>query len=573
MHLKTILRRSAAFLTLLCLLAALCPAALAAPPEITVDLPATASVVVGGDLTLTVTASGEGLVYQWYKNDVLVENQLSATYTETGVTADSDNARYSCYVQNADGSCSSSVCTLTVIQQPVLTQDIGTTALTVNEGDTISLTAYASGANLLIQWFLVTPDGDFNVIQGQTGNTLSVAATEKYADADVYCQFTNEAGNVTTSRCHITFNGPTPSPSPTPGPPVITKDPTGETVQEGGSAVFIARADGATGIVWRFISPDGNQSFDFDLAGNQFPGLVISGGNSETLSLSNIPYELDGWKVACSFTGQGGDALSRSAAIRVQQISSTLNIITQPVGGTMTVEENPDFMLSIQASADNGGTLGYQWYSAATNSAAAMAAIPGATNSSYRPERTEGTRYYRVGVTVSNNGFTSEPVYSSTVSVTFTAAAPAHEHSYSTVWEHNDISHWHQCTCGDHADEAFHTYEWTTLKAATKDADGEQRGVCTVCGYETTQPIPAGTQTEDGEEPENAKTEKRGGGGIWLVLLGILAAGVVGGAAYLIRRILREDDEDDWDEEDWDENAEEETDEEDPDDGDDTKLF
>lgn len=561
---KTFLRRSTVFLALACLLFILCPAALAVAPEITGDLPDTASVVDGGDFTLTVTASGEGLVYQWYKNDVLVEDQIGATYTETGVTAESNNARYSCYVQNADGSCNSSVCTLTVVQQPVLTEDIETTALTVSEGETITLTAYASGENLLIQWFRVAPDGDYSVIQGQTGNTLSVTATDAYANADIYCQFTNEAGSVTSSQCHITFNGSVPS--PTTSPPVITKDPVGETVQEGGSAIFIARADGATGITWRFISPDGNQSFDFNLAGNQFPGLVISGGNSETISLSKIPFELDGWKVACNFTGQGGATLSKGATVRVQQISATLSIITQPVGGTMTVEENPDFMLSVQASTSNGGTLAYQWYSAATNSTGAMSAIPGATNSSYRPERTEGTRYYRVSVTVSGNGVVSEPIYSSTVSVTFNA--PAHEHSYSTVWEHNDISHWHQCTCGDHADEAFHTYEWTILKAATKDADGQQQGVCTVCGYETIQPIPMGTQT--GEEGGQSETEpaKRGGGGIWLVLLGILAAGVVGGAAYLIRKILRED------EEDWEEDNEEEIpDEEDPGDEDNTQRF
>ena len=69
--------------------------------------------------------------------------------------------------------------------------------------------------------------------------------------------------------------------------------------------------------------------------------------------------------------------------------------------------------------------------------------------------------------------------------MTFTATK-THTHSFSSVWEHNDLSHWHQCTCGEHGDEAFHTYTWTVLKAPTATEDGEQKGVCSVCGYQQT---------------------------------------------------------------------------------------
>ena len=134
-----------------------------------------------------------------------------------------------------------------------------------------------------------------------------------------------------------------------------------------------------------------------------------------------------------------------------------------------------------------------------------MKAIPGATNSSYKPEQTEGTTYYRVSVQLTGNGTTSDPYYSNTVPVTFTATK-MHTHSFSSVWEHNDLSHWHQCTCGEHGDEAFHTYTWTILKAPTATEDGEQKGVCSVCGYETIQPIPAGSDTDaEDETPEKLR--------------------------------------------------------------------
>ena len=164
----------------------------------------------------------------------------------------------------------------------------------------------------------------------------------------------------------------------------------------------------------------------------------------------------------------------------------------------------------------SGGNLSYQWYSASTNSAAAMTIIPGATYNSYTPERVAGTKFYRVSVTLTDRGVTSEPIFSSICAVTFTDRT-VHVHSYSDFWEANDISHWHQCTCGDHADEAFHTYQWTVLKAATKTEDGEQKGVFSVCGHETVQPIPAGSVTE---EPEAKTPAKKSGVNVLMLAFG-----------------------------------------------------
>ena len=125
--------------------------------------------------------------------------------------------------------------------------------------------------------------------------------------------------------------------------------------------------------------------------------------------------------------------------------------------------------------------------------------------------------------------------------MTFTATK-THTHSFSSVWEHNDISHWHQCTCGEHGDEAFHTYTWTILKAPTATEDGEQKGVCSVCGYETIQPIPAGTDT--GEEETPAKPAKKTNT-VLLVIIGVLAVAVIAVAVILVRKVLLQKDEED----------------------------
>ena len=54
--------------------------------------------------------------------------------------------------------------------------------------------------------------------------------------------------------------------------PVITKDPTGETVKEGETAKFVAKADYVKQYMWVLISPDGKTTYDCGDAGRYFPG-------------------------------------------------------------------------------------------------------------------------------------------------------------------------------------------------------------------------------------------------------------------------------------------------------------
>ena len=89
--------------------------------------------------------------------------------------------------------------------------------------------------------------------------------------------------------------------------PVITKQPTGETVDEGGSATFVANATGWVWCAWRFVSPDGETEIIFDKVDEKFDGLVVNGGNYTTLQLSDIPASLDGWKAVCLFSSAEDD--------------------------------------------------------------------------------------------------------------------------------------------------------------------------------------------------------------------------------------------------------------------------
>lgn len=88
-------------------------------------------------------------------------------------------------------------------------------------------------------------------------------------------------------------------------PKVITH-PEPQIVIEGGKCTFTATGKGHTGITWRIQSPDGSEDFPFTDAPQHFQGLKVSGKNSNNLTLSNIPGEMDGWMVYCRYSSKGG---------------------------------------------------------------------------------------------------------------------------------------------------------------------------------------------------------------------------------------------------------------------------
>lgn len=110
----------------------------------------------------------------------------------------------------------------------------------------------------------------------------------------------------------------TPTPAPTPGSaPTVTKSPTDERINEGGTCLFVARANNATSLVWHFVSPDGKTDVPYDSIYATFPQLSVSGGTESTLRLSNVPYSMNGWRVYCRFGNSYGNVSSGQAAVYV----------------------------------------------------------------------------------------------------------------------------------------------------------------------------------------------------------------------------------------------------------------
>ena len=343
---------------------------------------------------------------------------------------------------------------------------------------------------------------------------------------------------------------PSPSPSPTPVPtPNITKDPTGETVDVGGQAIFIARADNVKTYDWRFVSPDGTRELNKNQAQTYFTGLSISGADSDTLILRTIPYSLNGWKVICYFKNDGGENRSAGAAIKVNKVTERPIITLQPKAAEAKVGER--VTLSIRALSPDGGKLSYQWYRSATGEAGTSMPISGATGDSYIVEgNAEGSAYFSCSVQNRNDTSASEAVLSDTVKVSFENPEPTpepHSHRFSSEWSYNEQTHYHVCECGEHSDEAAHDMEWSVEKAAKKKSEGLRKGVCKVCGYEQQETIPA---TGKGGSSRTRAL---------LVILALLSLLIIAVAAYLILKvtgrigieIVDEDEDEEFPEGDW----------------------
>ena len=233
----------------------------------------------------------------------------------------------------------------------------------------------------------------------------------------------------------------------------ITKSPTGERVEVGGTAKFVARANNSDKIVWRLVSNDTTNTVHCSDAAEYFPGLQVSGLETETLILSNIPRTLDGWRVEAQFWNGSKHAESYGAEITivddngspirnqtqqrpaateapaftftpsvsgmdmpVDSEARTANISIQPE--SVQLQPGDSYTISVIATSPNNGTLSYQWYSSATNNRSAALPISGASDASFTINQTDGTAYYWVAIWNTKDGSRSQAVYSEPAEVT-----------------------------------------------------------------------------------------------------------------------------------------------------------
>ena len=111
--------------------------------------------------------------------------------------------------------------------------------------------------------------------------------------------------------------------------PVITKNPTSESLAVGGKTWFIAHAQNADRLTWQMTDPDG-LVYSLEAAQDSNPGLKLEVLEGDTIAVSNVPLSVNGWAVQARFEGQGGVAVTEPAYLYVGDfVSAYGSVITR----------------------------------------------------------------------------------------------------------------------------------------------------------------------------------------------------------------------------------------------------
>ena len=149
------------------------------------------------DRTLSVSATGEELTYQWYFNGEAIEGATESTLSFDNIQFDKTGSYY-CVITNPAGSVQSS--TANVVVRQSATEDSITKKL--EKVTTISRTGYArfvvetTAYNPTYKWYYGS--GDTWTEFEETSNILFIPAESKYNRKNIKCEISNGGGSVST---------------------------------------------------------------------------------------------------------------------------------------------------------------------------------------------------------------------------------------------------------------------------------------------------------------------------------------------------------------------------------------
>ena len=112
------------------------------------------------------------------------------------------------------------------------------------------------------------------------------------------------------------------TPSPTPLPPnfQIYRQPQSENCLEGSTIYFMSICGSYETCTWIFSSPDGGTRLKHTEIEAAFPGVKLDahrtwdGTGDELMTIENVPYSMNGWRVRAQYTNAAGQTVSSDPA-------------------------------------------------------------------------------------------------------------------------------------------------------------------------------------------------------------------------------------------------------------------
>ena len=348
------------------------------PPSVTTD-PTDKAIMEGQSTNFSINASGQGLSYQWQmsqdqgiswetlSNGGHYSNVTTRTLNVNNVVASMDGYRYRCVVS---GACEpSAISNYATLHVEALIQTIVTTAGSINtcsqiefgipisvthcnnvgaislalayNTDVMTYTGYegvnpglsngqlqvnAANGMVFIAWASVAGAnlGDGNLL---TLNFTALSGASSMNWNTAYCEYANPRG-VALPASYVNGNVSVAELSFT-----ITTQPTNQTIIMEENATFTIETSGTTtGYQWQ-VSQDQGSSWS-----NISIGEHYSNPTTNTLNISNVPLEMNGYRYRCAVGGTCGLQYSSVAILTVQLPPNyyEINLSTDPIeGGTI----------------------------------------------------------------------------------------------------------------------------------------------------------------------------------------------------------------------------------------------
>ena len=249
--------------------------------------PASRAVVADSDAAFFVRVSGTApLALQWQFENTDLPGATSATYTRTNAQP-ADAGRYRVRASNAAGTNFSPAAVLTVNVPPAIrASPLSQSAIL---GSSTSFTVDATGtAPLSFQWKLNNV-----ALPGQTSATLNLPNIQTTNAGTYTVTIANVAGTNTSSPATLTVLSP----------PIITGQPTSQTVLGGSSVTLFADATG---------TPPFNYQWSFN-------GVPLPGQTSPFLQSNEVQARAAG-RYAVTITNAAGGVVSAAAWLKVRTL-------------------------------------------------------------------------------------------------------------------------------------------------------------------------------------------------------------------------------------------------------------
>ena len=375
----------------------------------------------GGTLSVEATTEeGATLSYQWYQatdatstaNGVEIKDATDANLT-IGADAPAGTTHYYCVVTASRGSetktATSNIATVTVQRPALKAPAIKTQPQDLNlkhgEGGTLFVEATAEeGATLSYQWYQAKDAASTEngvAIKDATDANLTIGADAPAGTTHYYCVVTasrdGETKTATSNIATVTVQKPEIK------APEIIKQPQDLNLKQGEGGALLIEAtteEGAT------LSYQWYQATDATSTAN---GVEIKDATDANLTIGeDAPAGTTHYYcvVTASRDGETKTATSNIVTVTVQRPALQVPVIkTQPQD--LNLKHGEGGTLSVEATAEEGATLSYQWYQAKDAASTENGvAIKGATdaNLTIGADAPAGTTYYYCVVTANRDG-------------------------------------------------------------------------------------------------------------------------------------------------------------------------